>query len=293
MKRYFIIACILVICIACAGCTSFKSTPPREGLPTSGGNLTVYFLDVGQGDSEFIISPSGNTMLIDAGPSGSGKVIENDLNQIGVDDKINYVVATHPHEDHIGGISTILNDYTIGEFIDSGYPHTTKIYTTMLKTIDSKNIPFTTPRYGDVIAFDSSMTTEVISPDKDKKYSEINDRSIVIRMQYKNVSFLFMGDAQDDVENYLMWDWYHVKSTVLKVGHHGSDTSSTIGFLWKVHPEVSIIEVGDDNDYGHPSKNTLGKLAMVGSKVYRTDQDGTIMITTNGESYTVVCDKSN
>jgi competence protein ComEC len=260
-------------------------------ISTEGGNLTVYFLDVGQGDSEFITSPSGYTMLIDAGPTGSGKVIENDLNALGENKQIDYIVATHPHEDHIGGMSTILNDYTIGTFLDSGYPHTTVTYTNILKTIGKKGIVFTTPHSKDIIDFDPGVKTTVMSPEEGKKYGEINDYSIVIKMVYHNVSFLFMGDAQEDVENTILLKGYDVHSTVLKVGHHGSDTSSGIAFLQSVHPKVSVIEVGTDNNYGHPKQTTLGKLALVGSDVYRTDRDGIITITTNGDSYAVTTSK--
>jgi competence protein ComEC len=213
------------------------------------------------------------------------------LNAIGENKQIDYVVATHPHEDHIGGMSTILNDYTIGTFFDSGYPHTTVTYTNMLKAIDKKGIVFTTPHNNDIIDFDPSVKTMVLNPNDGKKYDTINDYSVVIKMTYRNVSFLFMGDAQEDVEKILISRGYNLDSTVLKVGHHGSDTSSGIIFLQKVDPEVSVIEVGRDNSYGHPKQTTLGKLALVGSDIYRTDQDGIITITTNGDTYSIITSK--
>jgi len=272
------------------GTTFISSILSRLSLsqPTPGetsGVLTVRYLDVGQGDSILVQTPSGKTMLIDAGTIDAGPTVTSDLKGLGIT-TLDIVLATHPHEDHIGGMSSVLNNFTVKQFIDSGYPDTTKTYETMLNTIDQKNIPFKTVKAGDTIDLDPGISFSVLNPPS--TFSDnINQNSIVLRMTYGTVPFLFMGDANSDAEKNIEAGGTDIHADILKVGHHGSSTSSSSTFLSEVQPKVSIIEVGAGNPYGHPAPATLKRLAQEGSTVYRTDLDGDITVTTDGTTYNV------
>jgi len=250
--------------------TPLMTSQPSTGTPSS-GEMTVSFIDVGQGDSELIQFPSGKTMLIDAGPTDAGSTVSNYLRSRGIS-TIDMVVATHPHEDHIGGMSTVLNGFTVKQFVDSGYPHTTSTYENMLILIDKKNIPFRTVAKGDTISLDPSVSITVLNPPL-LFSDEINENSVVLKIVYGKVTFLFMGDASSITDH----------ADILKVPHHGSNTGASS--LLQIDPAVSIIEVGAGNSYGHPTATTLQRLQQTGSGIYRTDRDGTIIVTSNGETY--------
>ncbi|HWR25630.1 MAG TPA: lamin tail domain-containing protein [Methanosarcina sp.] len=251
-------------------------------------NLTVHFLDVGQGDS-ILLEYNGKAMLIDAGEQDQGTKISEYLRDHGIS-ALDYVVATHPHADHIGGMAEILNNFPVNHFIDSGFPHTSKTYENMLTTIDEKNIPFEVAKKGEKIEFDPALDIEVLNPDP--QYSqELNENSVVLKVSYSQVSFLFMGDAGLDIEQSLMDSGYELDSDILKVGHHASKSGSGEAFISQVSPGISIIEVGAGNDYGHPNAEVLRRLESV-SRVYRTDLDGTVVITTDGSIYTVRTEKA-
>ena len=162
--------------------------------------------------------------------------------------------------DHIGGMSVILNDFPIGHFVDSGYPYTTKTYENMLTTIDKKNIPFETPKRSDKISFSSGIDVQVLNPGNSYFTDDVNQNSVVLKVTDGKVSFLLMGDAGIEAENAIMQDGYNVNANILKVGHHGSRTSSGASFISAVSPEISVIEVGAGNDYGHPHQEALERL---------------------------------
>jgi len=262
--------------------------PEQTSLaPTQNGNLTVQFIDVGQGDSIFI-EYAGKNMLIDAGENSMGSTVSALLKAQGAS-SLDYVVATHPHADHIGGLLTILNEYPVGQFIDSGYPHTSQTYEDMLTTIDIKNIPFHIAERGENIDLDPGIEIQVLNPGKEQS-EDLNENSVVLKIIDKDVSFLLMGDAGLEAEASIMAAGYEVDADILKVGHHASTSGSGQSFISAVSPEISIIEVGADNDYGHPHAETLQRLLSV-STVYRTDDHGTITITTDGSTYTVTTKK--
>jgi len=295
-----IIFCLALVLIA-AGCTGPEETPlettSEQMAPTintqntvtlSGQNLTVHFLDVDQGDS-ILLEIDGKSMLVDSGESDQGKVVTAYLQDQGIS-TLDYVVATHPHSDHIGGMNDILNNFQVERFVDSGYSHTSKIYENMLTTIDTKNIPFEVVRAGQTIDFDPAVDIEVLNPAS--AYSdELNENSVVLKVTYGNTSFLLMGDAGLESEENIMEAGYDVDSDILKVGHHASTSGSGEAFISAVSPEVSIIEVGAGNDYGHPHDEILDRLQKA-STVYRTDLDGTIIVTTDGSTYTVTTEKT-
>lgn len=252
------------------------------------GNLTVHFIDVGQGDS-ILVQYAGKTMLIDAGEKNMGSTVSSYLKQQGVF-TLDYVVATHPHADHIGGLITILNGYPVSNFIDSGVPHTSQTYEDMLTIIDSKNIPFHVAQRGENIDFASGVTIQVLNPGTEQS-DDLNEDSVVLKITDNDVSFLLMGDAGLEAESSIMSEGYDVNADILKVGHHGSTSASGQKFISAVSPDISVIEVGAGNDYGHPHAETLQRLQSV-STIYRTDYDGTITITTDGSTYTVTTEKT-
>jgi len=290
------IICLSLILIA-AGCTDSTettseqptpTTPAQNGVTPSGQNLTVHFLDVGQGDS-ILLEFDGKSMLIDAGEQNKGEVVTYYLRDQGIS-TLDYVVATHPHSDHTGGMDDVLDNFHVEHFIDSGYFHTTKTYEHTLITIAMKNIRFEVVKAGQIINFDPAVDIEVLNPGT--SYSdELNENSVVLKVIYGKVSFLLMGDAGLETEEKLMDRGCDLNSDILKVGHHASTSGSGETFISAVSPEISIIEVGARNDYWYPHTEILDRLQKA-SKVYRTDLDGTIIVTTDGSTYTVTTEKT-
>ena len=261
---------------------------PANGGNPADENLTVHFLDVGQGDS-ILLEYNGKAMLVDAGEQNQGSGVSAYLREHDISG-IDYVVATHPHSDHIGGMDEILNSFQVEHFIDSGFPHTSKTYENMLTTIDEKNIPFEVAEKGEEIEFDPAVDVEVLNPGP--QYSDdLNENSVVLKISYGEISFLLMGDAGLETEENLMNAGYDLDSDILKVGHHASRSGSGEAFISAVSPEISVIEVGADNEYGHPHPEILERLQKV-SRVYRTDLDGSIVVTTDGSAYTVTAQKT-
>ena len=241
--------------------------------------LEVYFLDVGQADSILIRNKDKN-MLIDAGNNNDGDYLVSYFKSIGIE-KFDYVVGTHAHEDHIGGMDNIIDNFGIGKFYMPDKITTTKTFRDVLDALERKQIKFNVPEIGDVLNFgDVNIRVIYISSD-----DELNDTSIVLKLVYKDISMLFMGDASTKVEEKILLQ--DLKSDVLKVGHHGSIYSTSEDFIKGVEPKISIIEVGKNNNYGHPRYEVIERLKNIGSKVYRTDEDGTIKVSSDGEKLKV------
>ncbi|MFJ7733455.1 MBL fold metallo-hydrolase [Lysinibacillus sp. NPDC097231] len=277
MKKLIVVLfCIFLL----AGCTETLKT--EKISVTAGHEMQVHFIDVGQGDSIFIESPNGKTMLVDGGSKGSGKQVVSYLQELGVN-KLDIVVATHPDADHIGGLIPVLNSIDIGQFYDSGKVHTSQTFEEMLTLIDAKNIPYNVPKTGDNIVFDDDLQVEVLNANEHA--TDNNDASIVLKIAYGNVSFLLTGDAGVALEKEMMQ--FDVKSTVLKAGHHGSNTSSSEEFIKAVHPEMTILSYGEDNKYGHPHAEVVERLQAIGSKIYTTAEAGTVIVSTDGVNYNV------
>ncbi len=252
-------------------------------------NLTFNFLDVSQGDS-ILLQFDNKNILIDGGPQDNGPKVESYLRNHGVS-SLDLLIATHPHDDHIGGLLTILNDIPVQQILDSGQVHTTPTFKSYLSLIDAKDIPFETAQKGQTINLDPYLKIEVLSPPQTLFEADLNQNSIVLKVTYNKVSFLLMGDAGFEAENSLFSTAYNLKSDILKVGHHGSSSASSAAFLNAVQPAISIIEVGAGNQYGHPTKKTLSALRSMGSKIYRTDTNGNIIVTTDGLHYSVTTQK--
>lgn len=244
-------------------------------------DLKAHYIDVGQGDSIFIELPNGQSMLIDAGESNNGNQIISYVKALGYN-QIDYVIATHPHADHIGGITAVINNMKIGKFYMPEKEHTTKTFEQMIDALTVNNVDVYRAKEGVEIISVDGLYAKFLSP-VSSYGDDLNNWSAVVKVVYKQNSFLFMGDAENKVEGQLS----DVNVDVLKVGHHGSKTSSGQSFLSEVTPLHSIISVGAGNSYGHPAQSALSNLEAVGSKVYRTDLLGTIVVSSNGTDITV------
>ena len=279
MKRIFLLLILLL-----AGCTGLTVKDELKAPATqSGKEMLVHFIDVGQGDAILIQSPNGKTMLSDGGVKGEGPNVVSYLREQGVE-RLDYVVATHPDADHIGGLLAVLNSISIKHFMDSGKMHTSQTYEEMISLIAEKNIPYIVPKTGEKVKLDDALDVAVLHADEDA--ADNNEASIVLKVVYNNVSFLLTGDAGIDVEKEMMSS-QDVKATVLKAGHHGSNTSSSPAFIEAVDPEVAVLSYGQDNKYGHPHFEVVKSLQQAGSKIYGTAESGHIVIATDGKKYSV------
>jgi competence protein ComEC len=263
----------LLLCI-----TLFSDFITKE--PLVSGELKVHFLDVGQADSILIQEPGGKVMLIDAGNNSDSDIVVNYINNLGIE-KIDYIIGTHPHEDHIGGMDIVINTFDIGEIMMPKASTNTKTFEEVLLSINNKNLKITTPEIGlDYKLGDATFT--VLGPISEK-YESLNNYSIVISLKFGKTSFLFMGDAEIGSEKDIIDTGINFTGDVIKIGHHGSSTSSSGAFLKKVMPKYAVISVGADNEYGHPDSIILNRLKVTGVETLRTDQLGTIVFTSNGK----------
>ncbi|MFZ5925719.1 MAG: ComEC/Rec2 family competence protein [Bacillota bacterium] len=247
--------------------------------------LVVHFIDVGQGDSILVQTPSGKTMLIDGGPVEASERLLSYLKTSGVE-RIDVLVATHPHADHIGGLQEVLRTFPVGLVVDPGKVHTTATYERFLTLVDQKDIPFRLGRAGDEITLDSELEVDVLNPAEPLPES-VNDCSVVIKISYGKVSFLLTADVEKEAENAMLGRGADLQATVLKVAHHGSRSSSSPWFLKKVKPRVAVIQAGSGNPYGHPHRITILNLQDYTDKIYRTDRSGSIVVASDGHTFTV------
>ena len=244
--------------------------------------LKVYITDVGQADS-ILIRDGNYNMLIDAGNNSDGEKLVKYYKELGIT-SFKYVFASHPHEDHIGGMDDIINNFDIENFYMPDKLSTTKTFEDMLDALERKNLKYIVPKVNDKLSLNNS-NINVIYVGSDE--SDINDSSIVLKLNYFSNSFLFTGDLGSNKEKEILNSGANIKADVLKVGHHGSSYSTASLFLDKVNPSFAAISVGKNNIYKHPASSTLEKLNKRGIKVYRTDLDGTILFESNGKDISV------
>ncbi len=274
---------LIILSLVLAGCQS----QPAQNSSVAPASFQVTYLDVGQADS-ILVQAGNSSLLIDAGTNSTANNLVKNLKNRGLS-RLDMVVGTHPHEDHIGGLDAVINQFDIGKLYMPKVSATTKTFEDVLQAIKNKGLSVTTPVPGTSFSLGSATGT-ILAPNG-QSYADLNNYSIVIRMFYGSTSFLFTGDAQAESEKEMLTKGYTLKSDVLKVGHHGSESSTTSEFLKAVSPKYAVISVGQGNDYGHPHQVTLDKLNAAGVKIYRTDLNGNITITSDGLNLAVKTEK--
>lgn len=245
--------------------------------------LVVHYIDVGQGDSE-LVQINNKNLLIDAGPKDAEDKVVSYIKAQGIT-TLDYLIETHPHEDHIGGMEAVVKSFKINEFIGPKIynPPTTSIFKDLITTLKNRNMKITVLEPGDSINLGENAKCQILSPIK-SSYDNLNNYSVVLKITYKNSKFLFTGDAEQEDESKILNNGFDISSDVLKVGHHGSSSSSSENFLKEVSPKIAVISCGKNNDYGHPHKVTLDKLNSINCKIYRTDLNSDIVITSDGNN---------
>lgn len=264
--------------------TMVPPTPSVDLVLPEKSLLEVIILDVGQADS-ILLKTDDHTMLIDAGNTDQDQLMLNYLATYGVT-KLDYLVATHPHADHIGSMASVVKAMdNIGTVIMPDKPHTTKTYENLIKAIDEKNIPINMPKPGDTFTM-GKANIQVTAP-KNLADNDLNEVSIVLRVEFGETVFLFTGDADTKSEKDQLASGLPLKADVLKVGHHGSRTSSTQKYLDAVKPSYAVISCGVGNTYGHPHSEVMTRLHGTGAEIYRTYENGTIIFVSDGKTITV------
>ena len=277
-------------------------------------NLTAHFIDVSQGDS-ILLQFNEKSLLIDGGPPEMGPQVEEYLRAQNVS-RLDLLILTHPHDDHIGGLIAVLEDLPVKQAIDNGENDSSLIYKRFRALIEEQNISYAPAYAGQEIDLDPALKIEVLWPPQGgisrvanlsrhpamknpwesivvrALSGDMNQNSLVLRLTYDRISFLFMADADTVVEKSLLSSGHNLSSQILKVGHHGGTSASSPEFLEKVRPLVSIISVEEGNYYGYPTKRTLSNLEAAGSRIYRTDTCGNIILTTDGLSYSLSSEKN-
>jgi competence protein ComEC len=270
--------------VGCAGTAATTSSLSSDAVPR--GSLQVHYIDVGQGDSVLIVAPDGKVMVIDGGESDSGALAY--LQARGIT-HVDLMVATHPHSDHIGGLVDVLGAMPVSEVVTNGRPTTSKTYEHFVEAIVAAGAHYTEARRGDSLSL-GSLTFQVLHPDV-LTGDDLNSQSLVLRLVYGQVAFLFTGDASETSEASMLAAGEDVQAQILKVGRHGSHDASSPVFLSAVRPEVAVYSCAAGDSSDHPSEKTLANLAEVGATVYGTDVNGTVVVTTDGTTYKVETSK--
>ncbi|MBE6701295.1 MAG: MBL fold metallo-hydrolase [Ruminococcaceae bacterium] len=289
MKKFLLLFLILSILLCLVSCVKSEqiqaplkdeiNTETTENIAPENCNFEVHFIDVGQADASLILC-DGQSMLIDGGNAEDSSLIYSYLKERNVD-VINYMIATHAHEDHIGGLPGALSFANVERAFCPSLTYDSKVFDTFLNYLEKENVTLEVPKSGDSFELGSSKV-EILSCDTEQK--DENNKSIVLKITYGDTSFLFTADAEREAEEKILDSNFDLKSDVLKVGHHGSENSTTYPFLREIMPKYAVISVGADNDYGHPTKEALSRLRDADVKVFRTDIQGTIVCKSDGNN---------
>lgn len=273
---------VLVVAVLIGGIVANSMMSSATGAKAgAAGKMEVHFIDVGQGDAT-LITCDGHAMLIDAGDYSKGTAIQNYLQKQKVK-KLDYLILTHPDSDHIGGAPVIITKFDIDKVFVSNYEKDNKTYLKLIQALDDKRLKYTTPEPGTSYFLGTAEIT-ILAPND--TYDNPNDASIALMIQNGENRFLFTGDAGEDAEQDILAAGMELSADVYKAGHHGSSTSTSWEFFEAVSPSSAVISCGADNSYGHPHAETLNTFRMNGVKVYRTDEDGTIIATSDGKEIT-------
>lgn len=281
-KRRFVLPLIIMSFFLLSGCgTAEKATTPSTALAQTdkSGLLQVHFINVGQADSILVIAPNGETILVDGGNRADGAEVVNYLRDQGVKE-LSAIVATHPHEDHIGGLDTIIHSFPPKQVYLPNGTSNTKTFEDFMTAVNASGTNKIRAKAG--VKLDVLGISGIFMAPNSDTYEDLNNYSAVLKITSGKVSILLTGDAEDVSEAEMLKSGQDLQAAVLKVGHHGSISSTTSAFLKAVSPKYAVISVGVDNDYGHPHQVTLNTLTNAGVQVYRTDQAGTIVATSNG-----------
>ena len=278
MKR--IIGILLSIAMMCMMLCATAACGEESGF-------SIHFIDVGQADAAVILC-DGEVLMIDGGNVGDSSLIYSYLTRTLGLDHIDYMIGTHAHEDHIGGLAAALNACTVGRVYSPVTAYDSEAFRDFKRYAENQVGSLTIPSVGDSFNV-GSAEVQFLSPAH--QYDDTNDTSIVVRIVYGNTSFLFTGDAGWEPEHDMVESGYDLSATLLKVGHHGSNTSSSYVFLREIMPQYAVISVGEGNSYGHPTEDTLSRLRDAGAIVYRTDLQGNIICYSDGNSLTFVTEK--
>jgi len=261
--------------------TTPATAPTQPSTPSQDSSFAIHFIDVGQADATLVLC-DGKAMLIDGGNAADSNVMYTYLKKHNIT-HLDYVIGTHAHEDHIGGIPGALQVATVDTVYCASTTYTTKAFKNFAAAVAKRNKAITVPTVGTTFYLGSAVCT-ILAVNTEK--NDLNNTSIVMRIVYGETSFLFTGDAEREVEQFLLNSGAPLKSTVLKVGHHGSNSSTTYPFLREVMPEYAVICVGTDNTYGHPTDDTLSRLRDAEVKTFRTDKQGDILCVSDGKTVT-------
>ena len=274
---------ILILTLLC----SQQFTSLYNKTNSNSNYLTVYFIDVGQGDC-ILVNVNGYNLLIDSGPSSARKSLLGYLDKLSIS-KFDYVIATHPHEDHIGNMDAIIRKYHIGKFLAPKVTASTLTFENMVTALNDKNLKISVISTGsNSINLGKETSIMFYTLPNLNTDDELNLYSPIIKLTYKNISFLFTGDAELKNEEFLIKNEINLRSHILKIGHHGSSSPTCEAFLNSVNPKVAIISVGSNNKYGHPAASTLNLLKNYHIKLYRTDLLGNIILKSDGSSFSVL-----
>ncbi|ELC8372367.1 ComEC/Rec2 family competence protein [Clostridium perfringens] len=279
-KKKIISSIIGIIVVLLAGYFGIDLT--QDSKVPKDSKLMISYMDVGQGDASYI-KVNGNDILIDAGPRSNSKELLEQLKAKNIDD-FELVIATHPHEDHIGGMVDVFKEYEVKAFYSPKITHTTKTYENLVKAVKDEGLKTKELKGGMVIDLGEGAKFEVFTPQK-SEYEELNDYSPIMKLSFGDTSYLFTGDAEKLAEEEALAKYKNsLDSDVIKFGHHGSSSSSSNAFIEAVSPKYGIISCAKDNKYGHPHRETLDIIKKYNIKTFRTDTDGEIILTSDGKS---------
>ncbi|WP_392486221.1 ComEC/Rec2 family competence protein [Haloimpatiens sp. FM7315] len=276
---FFIFSTVLLS--SCTIKNNENQFPSKKHLVDTSNKILVHYIDVGQGDC-ILIQVNNKNFLIDSGTKDSHSKIINYIHNLNIK-TIDYFLITHPHEDHIGSANYIIDKFEIGKFYSPKIIYNTNIYKKMINSLKAKNYKIHIAKEGVTLNLGSNVICEMLSPNK-KIYEDMNNYSPIIKIAYKSNKFIFTGDAENLIEDTILKSNYDLSADVLKLGHHGSKSSTSLNFINNINPKIAIISCGKNNKYNHPHKETLKKINEINCKIYRTDVNGSVLIIGDGNT---------